>query len=196
MHKIVLIDEEGKGKAARYQAARKAAHRLADRTKENHVVLDDQFDTYKVVPESEKGEAQAWYTARPGTVTYTQYLEECDARGIAKMSKKDWIASGRLSVEGILVARFGPERAAEMQSKTKHRIPKAKREIAISDKGSDQMPSRGSTRKVWEIADSLVVDGVSGSRAAIIEACISAGVNKGTASTQYSAWVKARREAK
>lgn len=196
MTKAILMSGEDKEKAESYQRARKTAHRQADKTKVNQVVIDDEIDFYRVLPEGEQGEVHVWYTARPGTVTYMEYSAECDARGIAKMSKKDWVKAGRLSVTNLHVQVFGAERAAEIDSKTKHRGPKPIKQIAISDKGSDQMPSRGSTRKVWEIADSLVKDGVSAQRAVIIEACVAAGINKGTASTQYSAWVSARREGK
>lgn len=196
MTKAILMDDEDKDLAAAYQKARKAAHRQADKTKVNQVVINDEIDLYRVLPDGEQGEARVLYTARPGTVTYMEYCSECDARGISRMSKSDWVAAGRLSVTDMHVKTFGAERAAEIDSKGKNRIPKAAKQIAISEKGSDQMPSRGSTRRVWEIADSLVVDGVSAPRAAIIEACLAAEINRGTAATQYSAWLKARREGK
>lgn len=68
-------------------------------------------------------------------------------------------------------------------------------------------PASGVTKKVWVIADSLIVKGVrmkgmAGGRMApkdvpparsdVIAACVAAGINPATASTQYGKWRKAR----
>lgn len=49
-------------------------------------------------------------------------------------------------------------------------------------------PTKGATAKVWEIADGVG----KADRAAIIAACVAAGINIATAGTQYSKWKKAR----
>lgn len=68
-------------------------------------------------------------------------------------------------------------------------------------------PASGVTKRVWTIADSLIVKGVrmrsmAGGRMApkdvpparpdVIQACVAAGINPSTASTQYGKWRKAR----
>lgn len=60
---------------------------------------------------------------------------------------------------------------------------------------------KGATKRVWEIADQLVVTGgkptadpeqLKAFRAALIQACEAEGINKSTAGTQYSKWKKAQ----
>lgn len=55
-------------------------------------------------------------------------------------------------------------------------------------------PGEGtSTRKVWDIADSLVLqsgNNTTPTRKAVIDAAVAAGVNKATAGVQYGAWMK------
>lgn len=55
-------------------------------------------------------------------------------------------------------------------------------------------PGEGtSTRKVWDIADSLVLQSganTTPTRKAVIDAAVAAGVNKATAGVQYGAWMK------
>lgn len=46
------------------------------------------------------------------------------------------------------------------------------------------------TKLVWQIADSMP----DADRKAVVEACVAAGVNKATASTQYYRWQKAKSE--
>lgn len=53
-------------------------------------------------------------------------------------------------------------------------------------------PSKGSTAKVWTIADAAVAQSGAVDRGAIIAACVEQGINKATAATQYSKWRKAR----
>ncbi len=45
------------------------------------------------------------------------------------------------------------------------------------------------TKLVWQIADSMP----GADRAAVVEACVAAGVNKATASTQFYRWAKAQK---
>lgn len=47
------------------------------------------------------------------------------------------------------------------------------------------------TKKVWEIADAMP----GASRADVVAACVSAGINKNTAGTQYSHWKRSREAA-
>lgn len=51
-------------------------------------------------------------------------------------------------------------------------------------------PKGGVTLQVWEIADSVFVEGrpFNVMRGEIIEACVKAGIDKSTAATQYSKW--------
>lgn len=194
-----------------YQTARHLAHRLSDKVKADHSVIDDleaegPVEEYLVVPSTEVPagkskhgfKSKALYTARPGTVTYMQYKSEAESAGVAVMGKKEWTAQGCLSYSRQILNQYGDERGHEMLSKAKHKGPRPPKEIAVAHVGeaSVDMPTRGKTRLVWEIADGLVTNGVSAARNVIIEACIEQGVNKATAATQYSAWVRARREAK
>jgi hypothetical protein len=48
----------------------------------------------------------------------------------------------------------------------------------------------GSTKRVWEIADSMP----GAARSAVVAACVAEGINKNTAGTQYAHWAKARRD--
>lgn len=78
-------------------------------------------------------------------------------------------------------------------------VEKPKREPKPST--GDGAPSpKGSTGKVWEIADShyhnVAEDGgsvdVKALRTAVIQACIQAGINEATAGTQWSKWKKSK----
>ena len=65
------------------------------------------------------------------------------------------------------------------------------RTSSAGGEGSGKAPSKGATKKVWDIADQVY--GERGlDRAAIMAACEAAGVNKATAGTQYSKWRKTR----
>jgi len=206
---MLLQDANDISSDKNYQTARHLAHRLADKTKVDHSVVDDLeaeglVEEYLVVPSTEVPaglskhgfKSKALYTARPGTVTYLQYKSEAESAGVSVMGKKEWARAGRLSYSRQIMNQYGDERGAEMLSKAKIKGVKRTREIAVAHLGeaSVDMPTRGKTRLVWEIADGLAKDGVSAPRNVIIEACIEQGVNKATAATQYSAWVRARRE--
>lgn len=64
------------------------------------------------------------------------------------------------------------------------------------DKGSTspQAPSKGATARVWAIADDLHEKGpiTRADRHKVIQACVDAGINKATASTQWSKWAKSK----
>ncbi len=83
----------------------------------------------------------------------------------------------------------------------------ASKMFATGNSKSPTQPTRGVTKQVWEIADSLIIKGVrSTSMAAgrmaprdipparpdVIAACVAACINPSTASTQYGKWRKAR----
>lgn len=86
-----------------------------------------------------------------------------------------------------IIHRMGPGEAANYVPPVKEpRAPKAP-----TTPGS--APTKGSTGKVWEIADRVVsetgyVIGSKQLRTAIIAACVASGINEGTAATQYGKW--------
>lgn len=69
---------------------------------------------------------------------------------------------------------------------------KAKRVTTASGEDVFVAPTKGATRRVWEIADETCPHGAEIDRAAIIEACVAQGINASTAGTQFSKWKKAR----
>lgn len=71
----------------------------------------------------------------------------------------------------------------------------AAKEVAPKkEKDPTGRPGEGtSTRKVWDIADSLALqsgNNTTPTRKAVIDAAVAAGVNKATAGVQYGAWFK------
>lgn len=60
-----------------------------------------------------------------------------------------------------------------------------------SDGSARPAPTKGATAQVWAIADAVVKQG-GWTRAAIISACVTAGINPATAGTQFSKWKKER----
>lgn len=68
--------------------------------------------------------------------------------------------------------------------------PVASSKAGASGGGVKGRPSRGATLRVWEIADEVLEEVGSVDRALIIQRCVDAGVNKSTASTQFSRWQK------
>lgn len=68
-----------------------------------------------------------------------------------------------------------------------------KKKSSSGTSGTSAAPSKGATARVWAIADEITEKlGGTIDRAKIIEACVAAGINKATASTQYSKWKKAK----
>lgn len=191
-----------------FKSAKAKAHKEATRTKAAMMITSTYLEDtqrideegFEVVPaEGINGSrVRVVYTAQPGTIAYSEYLAQCIAENVGPLSKADWKQSGSLSYPDLQVKWHGVEKAAEMSSKSKHGPRKRDTPVKVSTKevSANEMPTRGKTRLVWEIADSLVVNEVSASRAAIIEACVNAGINPSTAATQYSAWVRAHREVK
>lgn len=65
---------------------------------------------------------------------------------------------------------------------------------ASSGGGSGATPSRGATARVWIIADELNATGglTRADRNRVIDACVTAGINKATAATQWAKWAKSK----
>lgn len=58
--------------------------------------------------------------------------------------------------------------------------------------GPVQAPSKGATKRVWDIADRVFAEVGHIDRAKIIEACVAEGINASTAGTQFSKWRKGK----
>ena len=76
-------------------------------------------------------------------------------------------------------------------------FPKLPEAPASAGEGAKRgAPSKGATAKVWQIADELHNSEsgplVRSDRPRVIAACVEQGINKATASTQWSRWAKAR----
>lgn len=67
--------------------------------------------------------------------------------------------------------------------------PMEARKISAPKEAGDPSaaPRGGVTAKVWQICDAC-----AGDRTKIMEACTAAGINKATASTQYSKWKRSK----
>tara|TARA_R100001377_G_scaffold66580_3_gene41831 strand:+ start:694 stop:1008 length:315 start_codon:yes stop_codon:yes gene_type:complete len=60
-----------------------------------------------------------------------------------------------------------------------------------SSTATSNRPGPGTiTGEVWRIADEFKAKHGAGSRTGVVEACMEAGINMNTASTQYSYWLK------
>lgn len=66
---------------------------------------------------------------------------------------------------------------AEKDGKFHAVAPKAKKEGTKKERN-------GACRKVWDIADSMK----NAKRSEVVTACVEAGINLGTAKTQYQSW--------
>lgn len=81
--------------------------------------------------------------------------------------------------------------ANKKATKTKAaKAPKAPRAPRIEKNGVARPGPDGKTGQVWAIADKLNAKGETPSRATVIEAAGKAGIDSGTAATQYGYWRK------
>ena len=55
--------------------------------------------------------------------------------------------------------------------------------------GGDKKPRTGACKKVWDMADSMP----GAKRSEVISACVAAGLNLGTAKTQYQLWFASKK---
>lgn len=55
--------------------------------------------------------------------------------------------------------------------------------------GGEKQPRNGACKKVWDMADSMA----GAKRSEVVSACVEAGINLGTAKTQYQAWFASKR---
>ena len=60
----------------------------------------------------------------------------------------------------------------------------AKEAPVVLPKEAGKMPRNGNCKKVWDIADAMA----GARRKDVIAACVEAGINLGTAKTQYQLW--------
>lgn len=135
----------------------------------------------------------------------TTSVEELRSRVPPELLNSDGHLKGELMAQGSQV-----EGTLEKGSKAKGKGSKKKAtEAATAGDGTTAAPAEAkvkkekdptgrpgegtATRKVWDIADSLVLqsgNNTTPTRKAVIEAAIAAGVNKATAGVQYGAWLK------
>ena len=183
-----------------FKDARTKAHRMATKDNAAMAILREEGQNYIVTlaGSSRVGEKGILYIAQPNTVPYQEYAEAARSRNEAVMSEADWKQAGSLSYQDLMIKWFGKAKADQISAKSKHAPSKRDAKVVVSGKETPagEKPTRGKTRQVWDIADSLVVDGIAAKRAAIIEACVAAGINAATAATQYAAWVRANKEEK
>tara|TARA_Y100000310_G_scaffold281775_1_gene302513 strand:+ start:427 stop:957 length:531 start_codon:yes stop_codon:yes gene_type:complete len=93
-----------------------------------------------------------------------------------------------LAEEGKTVADIGKGNGKSKKEKA----PKKEKPEPVRDAEGNVVkgyPGAGTaTRAVWDLVDSKVPEGLS--RKEMIDACVAAGINKATASTQYALWRK------
>lgn len=178
---VTLFTQRDRDAENNYQIARTTAHRLADKHSEVYVVSpeDDNLNDYRVDAVDVIAPERVLYTASPGTVTYMTYQSQCKTASVSPMNKAEWKAAGCKPLTRIDVATGKPKVAS---------VPRQSREPGAA-------PTKGSTKQVWVIADEIT--GTSAiDRAAIIAACIAAGINPGTAAVQFAAWKRSRQGVK
>lgn len=102
-----------------------------------------------------------------------------------------WEMGAEVNTEQMTMRKTPPDWASKKK--------KAAPTVPTGD-GSTPVPTKprkaGATAKVWEIADVVLTEvgseDIKALRAAIMDACITDGINKATAGTQYSKWKKAK----
>jgi len=98
------------------------------------------------------------------------YIDSCESRGMT------------------MAAKVAAEKEKTMS--TKKPASKKKRKSKKTPAKKSAKRTSGAVQKVWDICEKNKADIKSGkkTRKDVIEACVKAGINKGTASTQYQAW--------
>lgn len=114
---------------------------------------------------------------------YAAFAGEAKSENIAILGRRDWVLAGEpASLTDWRIANGTLKKAVVTAiGERKPRQP-----IAAGTKRN--RPSGGTTGQVWDIADSLVVDGKMPERTAILDACVDAGINRATAATQFASW--------
>lgn len=113
-----------------------------------------------------------------------------------KMGLEDASAAKRDTIVGMVFVaqRSYPDTVLDMRTKLRdmaHRhttLAAAKREEEANHKPRERSAVGGAVGKVHEICNKMKGQ----SRAAVIEACVKAGINKNTAKTQYYKWSQAQ----
>lgn len=112
---------------------------------------------------------------------YGDYVVACDEAGVSPISKDQWTRDGRPKTPGDHTVVLQGRPAGSSRSKSKSGEPR--KPGAVKPR-----PTKGTTKQVWDICDSLVKGNKMPDRAGVIQACKDAGVNPATAATQYAAW--------
>lgn len=116
---------------------------------------------------------------------------EADA---AKKAEKERIAAEKKAEKERLKAEKDAAKAAEKEAKAKAKADaaaaKAQARKSVTQNGISR-PMSGKTLQVWEIADSLSAQKQApADRKEVIEQAIAAGIESGTANTQFGRWRK------
>jgi hypothetical protein len=182
-----------------FREAQKQAHQEANNCRNSVVVVmapridhgkfSTSPDEYETMTETaaRRLDLEFRYTAAPGTTIYADYVLECEAADEPPMDFGAWKREGSLSL-----ADWQAKQAAREEARL---TPKAKKKPAPAPKAKAEPSSRpnsGVTKRVWEIADSLTNGSGTINRSAVLAACVDAGINPATASTQFSKWRKSK----
>lgn len=105
--------------------------------------------------------------------------------------------AGYLSIVRGAGANITPEQETLLGAFAQYLDQHGAPQKAESSAGTPKRPKAGTlTGQVWEVADSLVVDGKAPERKQVREVCKAKGLNEATIDTQWSLWSKAFRAAK
>jgi hypothetical protein len=126
--------------------------------------------------------------------TYAEYKKECDAEHIAVLTPKEWEREGSLSLNDLR-AKWGINAKTRtiINDNGQLKVERVEKKPRVPRGPADPSgrPSTGVTKRVWEIADSLKQPA---DRTKVIAAATKEGINPSTAATQFSKWLRAKKE--
>lgn len=133
-----------------FQNAQDEAHSEANKSGVAQVVFWTGEDEFSFAPEAmapPKDKRRVQYLARPETITYRQYRQECDADGMMYMSLSEWAKEGRLSLADYL-HKHGLRTKADHEAEKKEQRKKAAAEESPDKKKAKKALKAGKSNKL------------------------------------------------